>query len=398
MLLLNGCSCSEPSVYPANWEKPGASVKCDWYIQYYFYDPIFKEKYKNGKLFIVKGGINRLKTLAERREAVKILMGEFIYLLKSEGYNPITKIKLPSFQNDYEIEPSTLWIVALEKVKTKIKLEKSTVADMKSCLSKISKATAALRLSTIPISEIRRKHIKIIFEYLEANDNLSAHRFNKYRSYLMILFKELLELETIESNPIRDLSKRKTIKKLRELLSDKEREKIDKYLKLNFYTFWRFMIIFFHSGARENEMLALHAKNVDIEKHRFKILIKKGTQMREVYRTIKDIALPLWLEILKDAKPEDYLFSVGLKPGPKKIIREQITRRWNVHVKKKLNISADFYSLKHLNIDETADALDIKDASVMAGHTTPIITIEHYALNEKRRQHERLRKVNNSFV
>ncbi len=398
MLLLNGCSCSEPSVYPTNWEKPGASVKCDWYIQYYFCDPIFKEKYKNGKLFIVKGGLNRLKTLAERREAVKILMGELIYLLKNEGYNPITKIKLPSFQNDYEIEPSTQWLVALEKVKTKIKLEKSTISDMKSCLSKISKATAALRFSTIPISEIRRKHIKIIFEYLEANDNLSAHRFNKYRSYLMILFKELLELETIESNPVRDLSKRKTIKKLREVLSDKEREKIDKYLKLNFYTFWRFMIIFFHSGARENEMLALQAKNVDIEKHRFKILIKKGSQQREVYRTIKDIALPLWIEILKDANPKDYIFSVGLKPGTKKIIREQITRRWYVHVKKKLNISADFYSLKHLNIDETADALDIKDASVMAGHTTPVITIEHYALNEKQRQHERLRKVHNSFV
>ena len=398
MLLLNGCSCSEPSVYPANWEKPGVSIKCDWYIQYYFYDPVFKEKYKNGKLFILKGGINRLKTLAERKEAVKILLGELNHLLKNEGYNPITKMKLPSFQNDYEIEPSTLWIVALEKVKTKIKLEKSTISDMKSCLSKISKATLALRFSTIPISEIRRKHIKIIFEYLEANENLSAHRFNKYRSYLMILFKELLELETIESNPIRDLSKRKTIKKIRELLSDKERQKIDKYLKPNFYAFWRFINIFFHSGARENEMLALQAKNVDVEKHRFKILIKKGTQMREVYRTIKDIALPLWIEILKDANREDYLFSVGLKPGPKKIIREQITRRWNVHVKKKLNIKADFYSLKHLNIDETAAALDIKDASVMAGHTTPVITIEHYAFKENERQHERLRKVNNSFV
>ena len=69
-----------------------------------------------------------------------------------------------------------------------------------------------------------------------------------------------------------------------------------------------------------------------------------------------------------------------------------------MHVKKKLNISADFYSLKHLNIDETADALDIKDASVMAGHTTPVITIKHYALNEKERQHERMSKVNNSFI
>lgn len=129
----------------------------------------------------------------------------------------------------------------------------------------------------MPVSEISRKHIKIIFEYLEVNDQLSAHRYNKYRCYLMIFFKELMELETVDSNPIRDISKRK---KIRELLSNEERQKIDSYLKPNFYTFWRFINIFFHSGARENEMLALQAKNVDIEKHRFKLLIKKGRQMR----------------------------------------------------------------------------------------------------------------------
>jgi site-specific recombinase XerC len=336
--------------------------------------------------------------LAERREAVKIILGELIYLLKDEGYNPISKIKVPPFENNYEIPPTTHWLAAIEKAKNRLILEKSTLADMKSCLTKLKIASDALKFSTIPVSEISRKHIKIIFEYLEVNDQLSAHRYNKYRCYLMIFFKELMELETVESNPIRDISKRKTIKKIRELLSDKERQKIDNYLKPNFYTFWRFINIFFHSGARENEMLALQAKNIDVEKHRFKLLIKKGRQQREVYRTIKDIALPLWIEVIKDAKPDDYLFSIGLKPGPKKIIREQITRRWNVHVKKKLNISADFYSLKHLNIDETADALDIKDASEMAGHTTPVITTEHYALNEKERQHERLRKVNNSFV
>ena len=55
-----------------------------------------------------------LKTLAERREVVKIQMGELIYLSKNECYKPITKIKLPSFQNDYEIKSSTLWIVAFE--------------------------------------------------------------------------------------------------------------------------------------------------------------------------------------------------------------------------------------------------------------------------------------------
>lgn len=62
-----------------------------------------------------------------------------------------------------------------------------------------------------------------------------------------------------------------------------------------------------------------------------------------------------------------------------------------------LGIKGDFYSLKHSNLDETAAALDINAAAAMAGHTTPVITLKHYAHGEKERQHERLKKVANTF-
>ena len=54
--LPNGCSISNPSVYPTNWNKPQASIKKIWQIQYYFYDPAFKhdKRYKYGKRCIVK--------------------------------------------------------------------------------------------------------------------------------------------------------------------------------------------------------------------------------------------------------------------------------------------------------------------------------------------------------
>ncbi len=59
--LPKNCYCSDFSVYPNNWSKSGASIKKDWYIQYYFHDPAFKNnpKYRYGKLCIVKGGVNR---------------------------------------------------------------------------------------------------------------------------------------------------------------------------------------------------------------------------------------------------------------------------------------------------------------------------------------------------
>ncbi len=37
--LPNGCHCSEMTVFPKNWDKPGSSVKKDWYLSYRFYDP-----------------------------------------------------------------------------------------------------------------------------------------------------------------------------------------------------------------------------------------------------------------------------------------------------------------------------------------------------------------------
>ncbi len=41
--LPNGCYCSQPSIYPSNWNKASASIKDKWYVQYHFHDPRFKK-------------------------------------------------------------------------------------------------------------------------------------------------------------------------------------------------------------------------------------------------------------------------------------------------------------------------------------------------------------------
>jgi hypothetical protein len=69
-----------------------------------------------------------------------------------------------------------------------------------------------------------------------------------------------------------------------------------------------------------------------------------------------------------------------------------------VYVKEGLGIDIDFYSLKHLNLDETARLLDAAAASKMAGHTSTMITLKHYLVNEEERKMEKLRKVNNDFA
>ena len=163
------------------------------------------------------------------------------------------------------------------------------------------------------------------------------------------------------------------------------------------YPFGRFMQIFFHSGARESELMEIKTFNVDLQNQQFLVVVNKGRSSAEYKKPIKNIVLPLWAEIINKAKEGQYLFSKGLKPGDIPINANQISRRWRNHIKGKLHITADFYSLKHSNLDEISAELSIQDAAKMASHTSIRTTEAHYATNEAQSQMDRLKNMNNSF-
>lgn len=395
--LPNGCSCSEISVYPKNWKQAGASVKIDWYLQFYFYDPHGEKK----KLLVIKKRMNRYKTLQLRREATEILINTLNEVLES-GFNPITKKTISPIPLYGDIHPQTRIIESLELASNKIKVKKATLADIKSALGFIKKSIVNLQLDTLKVQDVRRKHIRMILDNCgKIKDYWSGHLFNHYRAYLMVLFNELVELEAIDTNPVRDISKQIVVERLREFLTLEERIAIDDHFKNTDPYFRRFLHIFFHSGARPIELLELTDQHVDLNKQVYKVTVNKGGKIREEHRPIKDIALPYWTEIISEVKPGHYLFGQFLIPSEKKSTRDYITKKWQREVKddkKGLGIKKDLYSLKHLNLDETAQALSIYDAQRMAGHSSPVITMKHYATGEKGRQNDRLRSVNNKFA
>lgn len=381
--LPNGCQCSRPAVHPANWKQAQTSIKEDWWITYRFYSPDSKPR-----LFQVKG-MNECKTIGERREVTRAILDELVSNLK-RGWNPITR----QFVNSEEVFPDMGFLDALEYAKKKAPMEERTRQDIGGVLKFFGEAAKLLHLQNIPVSTVKRKHIRLILDKCaETKPRWSDNLFNHYRKYLGVLFAQLVELEAIESNPIRDLKKRKVTKKIRETLTAEQRKKVDEHLRDNFPDFRRFVHVFFHSGARITELLSLQVKDVDLPGQKYRVIVKKGATRREVWKPIKDIAVPFW-RLSKN--PEDFVFSQGLVPGKSRIRTEQITRRWDTHVKKKLDITADFYSLKHSNLDETSELLSLQDASKMASHTGTVITMT-YATGEKDRQNERLKKLNNPF-
>ena len=399
ILLPFSCYCTELKVVPNNWANKNSSLKKVWYIYYRFYDPNYKEhpKFKQGKLVVIKR-MNQFKTILERQESTRTIILQELEKLKIKAFNPITSKNLQDDSLELEIEPSTPFCKSLLMAEKRISASPTTKRDLKSILKFVSNSATQLGYSDIPIKSISRKHLKQLLAHIEMVYGESAHRYNKIRSYLMILFNELVELEACEINPIRDLSKKKSIQRVRALPNIENRETINKYLQQNHYRFWLFMHIFFHSGARLTEIMKVKRTDVNLSNQSFKITIQKGTINKEVIRPIKKIALPFWEEAIFSASSDDYIFSKGLEPGKEPIQSYQITKRWNRHIKKKLGIKEDFYSLKHLNLDQTAEILGIADASHMASHTSTEITAKYYALGEKQRQNERLKNIENKFA
>jgi integrase len=388
--LPNNCRAGNISVHPANWRTTRASIKFHWYITYRFFD----DNLHLSKKVIIKG-MNEFHDLKLRQSATKLLLEDEMFMLQDQGYNRITKTY--HSETEGEITPRTNILKAFEFVFDKIKISPDSKLDLKSCLKYITKAIKELHYDRYIIGDIKRKHIKLILDKCgQIKEKWSANTFNQYRKNLSMLFAQLVEFDAIDANYVRDIKKQKSLQKIRTTLTREQRDQVSQHLSKIDYAFWRFMQIFFHSGIRITELLSLKKEDVEIDRQRFKVVIKKGQSYKEEWRVIKDVAFDFWKEIFDMASEKEILFSVGLIPGKNTIRREQITRRWRRHVKGKLGFTADFYSLKHSNLDEVSEMAGIEIARKIAGHTN-INTTKIYTIGESGRQSEIIKGIKNYF-
>lgn len=394
ILLQNGCSMSTPSVYPKDWKTGGLQLlKKDWRVQYYFYDPQFEKKHPYGKLIVVKG-MNSYKTVPERRAATKIILQDEIDKIR-EGYNPITKrYSIENLPEDGTLHPDLYFVDAFYLALKNFNYTQRHVRNVKGYLNRIKEAAIKLKMTDVTIDQLRRRQLKSLLDYL----NLPEYSYNKYRAYLSALFSELIEYECCETNLCRDIRKKKTITKKREILSPTEFKAVSKHLKSNCYEFWRFSQIFMYSGARISELMRLKKEDVDLGNQEYTAEIRKGGRIRFVQKVILKQIAPMWREVLESAKPGEYLFSSGLVPGEEKINPEKIGKRWKRWVKHSdeikdengnvLKISADFYAYKHAFLD----SLPIETAKLLASHTTTETT-SIYQVSREKRERDILKKL-----
>lgn len=423
ILLPNGCSCSgqagDPlkgtpptlSVHPENWLSPKAPLRkggknLTWYIQYRFYDPaITTGPFRKGKLVIIKCG-NNLPTVALRQKVVRDNMQHELDLLLVRGYNPITvTCSEPAAPLPTAVDPETPFVDALDRALEKLDGVKGTLEGAAIVVTYVKVAAAALRFADRPVGTIRTSHLTVLLDYMQKANvarepkegkekpPFTAAKFNRYRSNLVMLFKKLKTLGAVEANYAEGVERKKKVRKIRITLTDAERKAVRKHLEKTQPAFYRFVLIFFQAGVRETEIMALKARHVRLEDQSFRVTIKKGREYKEVDKVIIDSALPLWVEALAGAGPDDYVFAEGFRPGPKPIHANVVSRWWKRHVKKPLGIAADFYALKHLASTEVTDALGEQAAARLNSHTTTEMVAQVYDVRQKIRRDDKLKKV-----
>jgi site-specific recombinase XerC len=417
--LPNGCWYTGVKVSPKDWSRTSASTvklgggNLEWRVYYRFYDPtILDTATGKAKAHYIehRAGINRIPELSSRRKAVRYIIDTVTEKLERLGYNPVTGM-MPADpeENEYEIPPSTPFLPAMRSALARLNIVKHTRSDIESILRRAEEAARQLRYDTKPINEVRKRHIRAILDRLQDTQaNWSNNQFNHFRRYLLMIFNELSECEAVELNPVRDIKKRKVVRRLRSILSDEQAQQIDQYVHDKDYVFWRYIHLFFHSGARSTEMFRVQAKHVNLERQEVKFLVLKGNQPEEVVRPIKDVAVPFWKEIMRGTAPETFLFARGLEPGKKPLQSEVTTRRWNKLVKAPktkggLGINVDFYALKHLNTTQTVEAISnlLRAAEELTiqqtGHKSTAMVSGVYNVGSKAQQRQIVRGVGNVF-
>lgn len=407
--LPHGCWCSPMTVYPSNWHTKRASIKTRWYFSYRFYDPSFKDdpKYKDKKgKFIGKqkmiATMNQFDDLSVRQKATEMLLAEELHELQEMGYNLITgTYRPPENSPAMGISPFLHFPEALWEAYGKMKKSPQCMTVVKSVLRYTELAIEKLNYQHICIKDVKRKHLKLILEQIgKMSVKWGPASFNRYRAHLSMVFNELLEYEAIEANPLFFIKKEQQLVKIRETLSVEQRREVDGHLRAMGKTqtsFRLFLRIFYHSGARIEELLDLKVSRVDLKNQYFIVTLKKGKLYKEVKKTITNASLRYWKLLLKDAQSDMYVFSNGLVPGHARIERKTVSMRWKRNVKEPLGITADLYSLKHSRSTETAALHGAEAAAAQNSHTSTAMVVRIYDVKAWERNHQQLKMVDLSF-
>lgn len=346
---------SELTIYPKN-PKPSDMHK-KWRVRFrFFYAGKWHQISRKGK---GKYSINSISNYKERLA----LANDTKTVLKrrlEKGWNPVLNTYPAKSQKEIDLErlQQMSFAEALDFAKDQLKKQwkHKTQQDYSSKIKHLKAACENVGIFK-EIKDFRKADFKLILEQVLEDRKLGSDGYNGYRTFLSGLVGELVEWDAMESNLIRDIKTRETLKKVahRPPTQD-QRVTIVSYIKEHYRQYFRFICILYGCGIRPKEITQIRIKHLHKLEGIFRLpaeITKNGVE--------SDVAIPDWvLDLLMEMKlekydPEYYIFSGRnnmFLPGKFKMHSNSTTEWWKKIVKKGLKIDVNQYSLKKLSADD----------------------------------------------
>ncbi|MGE8528529.1 tyrosine-type recombinase/integrase [Chryseobacterium rhizosphaerae] len=378
-------------VTPKTWDKDlKSNLNKTWEIYYKFFTP----EYPDGFPIRFKG-MNRCSTLEEKQETTRSLIKTEIENLE-RGFNPITQ--------EYELDTSivlndltenTLFIDALNIGLSKIIVSENTRKSMEDPVKLISKAAIDTGKASLKISEVRKRDIRIMLDYI-LSKGYSNDRYNRVKTNIGIIYNYFVDMEIFEYNYIHYISKLPHTPDITDIYRDSDKAKVQQ-LKFTNYKLWRFLKLYYCSQCRITEFRNIKLSDVFYNQQYFVIFEKKGKRYHKVSKPINISVSELWLEVLSEAQQGDvYLFTNNLSPGMVSCTKNSLVNKYRFWVKKKIGITKDMRSLRHTFANDITTIYGLDVAQGALGHTTPKTT-KIYAVDYNEQLLEKQKHLKTSF-
>lgn len=357
--LPNGDSYSRFTIFPSNWDSPRAYFDLHWYVKYRYY-PCGQNI---GKQRMIKGTVNEVEDLLEKQQRMRALIQAELDVLNgvTKPFFLVQANKMHAAMKQDEQYPIPLTYQAIEPTDSfKTAVLKALynpagcekhVTDLRRNVIRLLKIAHTLEYDHLPVSTISRKHLTRLFNTFK--DQVTPSLYNRSRSHMISVFEILQAEEATDRNPAKNVVIEVTVEKKQTALSIEDINRILVYLKATDYNFYRFMYIFYHTGSRPVELCRLRYEDVNLSKGTYTVVIfKKKKKYKVVSKPIHNDVVSLWREVMSEAKPGEYLFGHGFKPGPNRYKAASYSNKYKEQIKDGLGIQENFYTLKHRKLSE----------------------------------------------
>lgn len=187
--------------------------------------------------------------------------------------------------------------------------------------------------------------------YYERNNTPATH--NNHLGFICNFVNFCLERGYLKENFTHTIQRKKNQKKIRQVLTTNEKQKI-KELQFKNYGYYTICMLTYFCFVRRTEATKIKVKDIDLKNGYITILGENSKNKKTDYVTIPKAFYPVLIKHLQNANNEDYLFSDdNFNTGKKQLQPKKISDTWE-KTRKEMNIEKkyQFYSLKDTGITD----------------------------------------------